>query len=264
MVVVLSYSGETEEALSLYADARRRGAMVAVVTTGGDLARRAADDGAPVHFVRYSSLPRAAIAHTLAPLLRLGLMLGMCDVTDQWVIRAGAMHREFVSEYLRPTCPFAKNGAKRLASAIAGRTALVVGAEHLAPVAARFKNQLAENGKSLAAVDYLPELDHNVVVGLETGAAPAGWLTLVSMESRLYDDRTRARCDVTAAQFAAAGIPVERFEVGGETLLEQVLIGTAWGDYVSCYVALLNGLDPTPIQQIDVIKAARAAQSAPA
>jgi hypothetical protein len=48
---------------------------------------------------------------------------------------------------------------------------------------------------------------------------------------------------------------VERIEIGGETVLQQLLLGTAWGDYTSCYVALLNGMDPTPIPQIDQLKA---------
>jgi len=78
------------------------------------------------------------------------------------------------------------------------------------------------------------------------------------LESELYDPRVRRRFDVTAAQFEASGIPVHRVEVAGASVLEQLLIGTAWGDYVSCYLALLNGVDPTPIRQIELVKAALA------
>jgi glucose/mannose-6-phosphate isomerase len=257
-VIVSSYSGNTEEALSAYDDAWKRGAPLLALTTGGKLAERALSDSVAVHHITYESQPRAAIAHSLAPLLRLGAERGLCFVTDPDVREAGESHRAFVESQLQPRHPASRNGAKQLAAALHRRTALIVGAEHLAPVASRFKNQLAENGKALAAADSLPEANHNLVVGLETGSVAGQSLSLVLLESQLYAPRIRRRFEVTADQFERAGVPVHRVEVAGTTVLEQLLIGTAWGDYVSCYLALLNGVDPTPVRQIDQAKAALA------
>ena len=81
-------------------------------------------------------------------------------------------------------------------------------------------------------------------------------LSLVTLESELYDARIRKRFEVTGDQFDETGIPVHRFQCGGSTILDQLLLGTAWGDYVSCYLALLNGVDPSPVPQIDRLKAA--------
>jgi len=256
LVVVSSYSGNTEEAVACYDDARVRGASLFVVTTGGTLAARAAADGVPVHAIRYVSSPRAAIAHSLAPLLRIGAILGLTDVDSAAVTKAGERHRDFVERGLLPAVPESRNGAKQLARALCGRTALVLGAEHLGPAGSRFKNQLAENGKALGAAETLPEANHNLIVGLGTGHVAARSMTLVSLESRIYDARTRRRCDATAGQFAASGIPVSRIELGGETVLDELLQATAWGDYTSCYLGLLNGQDPTPIPQIEALKAA--------
>ena len=257
-VIVSSYSGNTEEALSAYDDAWKRGAPILALTTGGRLAKRALADSVAVHHITYESLPRAAISHSLAPLLRLGAERSLCFVTNTGVRRAGESHLAFVDAQLQPHNPTSRNGAKQLAKAIHGRTALIVGAQHLAPVASRFKNQLAENGKALAASDSLPEANHNLIVGLETGAVAGESVSLVLLESQLYDPRIRRRFEVTATQFERAGVPVHRVEIAGATVLEQLLIGTAWGDYVSCYLALLNGVDPTPIRQIDLVKAALA------
>ena len=258
LVVVSSYSGNTEESLSCYDDAWKRGATIIATTTGGKLAERAKADGVPVHTITYRASPRAAIAHSLAPLLRLGLEMGVSAVDAEQVRSAGALHHEWVVRELDPGIPHGRNGAKKLAEDLRGRIPLVLGAEHLASVASRFKNQVAENGKALGAADILPEADHNLIVGLGTGQAAARSLSLVTLESELNDARTRKRFDVTCAQFAETGIPVHRFQSGGSTILDQLLLATAWGDYVSCYLALLNGVDPSPVPQIDRLKAALA------
>lgn len=258
VVVVSSYSGNTEESLSCYDDAWKRGATIIASTTGGKLAERARADGAPVYPITYKAAPRAAIGHSLAPLLRLGLEMGVSAVDGDQVRSAGALHREWVVRDLEPGIPHGRNRAKQLAEEIKGRTVLVLGAEHLTSVASRFKNQLAENGKSLGAADILPEADHNLIVGLGTGAVAARSLSLVTLESSVYDTRVRKRFDVTTAQFAETGIPVHRLRCEGSTALDQILTGTAWGDYVSCYLALLNGVDPSPVPQIDRLKAALA------
>ncbi|MFN0148133.1 MAG: SIS domain-containing protein [Dehalococcoidia bacterium] len=258
LVVVCSYSGDTEEALACYGEAMARGAPVLIISRGGELARRAVADGASWHPITYEALsPRATTVHTLAPLLRLGEQLGLWRGGQEEVAAAGEGHRAFVETALSPTIPLAENGAKRLATALHGRFTILAGAEHLAPAAERFRNQLAENGKALGSFESLPELGHNLIVGLSTGHRHREVLALVTLESRaLHGATVLRRFDLAAGQFAAAGIPVERIEVPGATVLQQLLTATAWGDYTSCYVALLNGLDPTPVAQIDALKGA--------
>ena len=260
LVVVSSYSGNTEESLSCYDDGWKRGATVIAVTTGGQLAERGIADGVQVQRINYQAAPRAAIAHSLAPLLRIGVQLGLCALEDDDVNAAGALHRELIERELGAEVPHGRNGAKKLAEDVLGRVAFVLGAEHLASAASRFKNQLAENGKSLGAADVLPEADHNLIVGLGTGREAAKCVSLVTLESELYDRRTIKRFEGTGAQFDENGIPVHRIEIGGTTILEQLLLATAWGDYVSCYLSLLHGIDPSPVPQIDRLKAAIAAE----
>jgi glucose/mannose-6-phosphate isomerase len=257
-VIVSSYSGNTEESLSCYDDAWKRGASIVVLTTGGKLAERAASDGVPVHTITYRAHPRAALAHSMAPLLRLGTMTGICPCDGGTIQLAGELHRSFVDAHLAPSVPQSRNRAKQIAEAIHGRVAFALGAEHLASAASRFKNQLAENGKALGAADALPEADHNLLVGLGTGSAAAKSVSLVTIESPRYNTRTRKRFEVTTGLFEAAGIPVHRLEIAGSSPLQDLLLATAWGDYVSCYLALLNGQDPGPVPQVDLLKAALA------
>jgi len=256
LVVVATHSGNTAEALSCYDDARNRGAMLLVLTMGGELAERAARDHVATHHLTYEAPPRAALAHSLAPLLRVGTRLGLCGLDDNAMRSAGELHIALVGGHIGPAAPTKTNGAKQLATSLDGRFVMVIAAEHLTSVARRFRNQLSENGKTLGSFEMLPEGNHNLVVGLGTAAEVANSLAAVMIESRLYDDRVRRRFDVTADLLTDAGIPVHRIALGGATVLDQLLQGTAWGDYTSCYLGLLNGFDPTPIPQIDRLKAA--------
>lgn len=256
-VIVSSYSGETEEALSLYDDAWKRGAALLCITTGGRLGARAAEDGVPVYRIGYNGKPRTAIAHGLAPLLRIGSQLGLLTIEDADIERAAHAHQELSARDFAPTVPIDRNGAKQVATKLFGRTPFVVGSEYVAPVATRFRNQLAENGKVLGAADSFPEAAHNLIVGLGTSQAAADRVALVALESRRRSDpRTVAKLDAFCAQFEAAAIPVVRIDVGADRLLQELLAGTAWADHASYYLALLNGVDPTPITQIDQLKLA--------
>jgi glucose/mannose-6-phosphate isomerase len=256
LVVVCSYSGNTDEARALYVEARVRGTALLVIARGGDLAEWAARDGVASYHIDYDSLPRAAIAHCLAPLLRLGNELGHCGLRDADIHAAGEGHRALVDAQLAPGVACTANSAKQAANQLHGRIPLVLGAEHLAPAAVRFKNQLAENGKAVAAADSIPEANHNLVVGLETASVAARALTAVTLDSPLYAAETTRQMDGAVAEFERAGVPVVRLQVGGATLLASLIQATALGDYVSCYLALLNGADPTPVPQIARIKAA--------
>lgn len=261
LVIVSSYSGNTEESLSAYDDAWKRGATLMVLTGGGELAARASADGVSVLHIGYASQPRAAIAHGLGPLLRIGQRLDLCAVDDAIVSEAAGLHRDYVHDELGPDVASDRNPAKQLADALHGRIPLVLGAEHLTSVASRFKNQVAENGKALGAYDVLPEADHNLIVGLGTGDQAAASLSLVTLESDLYDRRTQLRFEVTGQLFGETGIPLHRHRAAGDTPLAQILHATAIGDYASTYLAFLNGVDPSPVPPIVRLKEALTAHA---
>jgi glucose/mannose-6-phosphate isomerase len=255
-VVVCSYSGDTEEALSAYDDAWKRGSPLTVITRGGQLGARARGDGVQVVGVHYDAPPRATMIHSLAPLLRLGRHLDLCVVGDAAVHHAGELCDRLAAESFGPSVPSSSNRAKQVARSLATRVALVLGAGHLAPAARRLRNQLAENGKRIGAVEELPEAGHNLVVGLR-GGTDAPSLAIVTIESAHYHPLIVRRFGELAALAADAGLVVERFEPPGNTLLEQLLAATTWADHTSCYVGLAAGEDPTPIPEIERLKRAR-------
>jgi len=257
LVVVASYSGETAEALACYRHAGALGAPRIAVTRGGELSAAALADGVTTFPILVESPPRAALPHMLAALIRIASRLRLTDIDDGWVAEATAAHEQLVAERLGPANLTSGNPAKQLAATLVNSTPLVMSAEPLGPAARRAKNQLAENAKTIAAFEVLPEAGHNLVVGLEsaaTGPAVAAW----SLESPLDEPGDRRRFEVLSEQFTESGVPFTRLETGGLSPLADLLQATAYGDYVSCYLALLKGFDPTPVEPITRLKRALA------
>jgi glucose/mannose-6-phosphate isomerase len=253
--VACSYSGNTPETLAAYEVAHASGAQLAAITSGGTLAAKAVTDLVPVFPIEYRASPRATTVHTLAPLLRIGEHLGIVPSPQPDIEAAARAHAGLVEAQLAPAVPRPQNPAKELAHAVHGRTAIILGAGHLEPAAVRFKNQLAENGKVIAVADFVPQAGHNLVVGLATAAKRPAAFATIALGSRLLAREVAERALAVLSEFESAGIPGHGILVEGSSILEDLLLATAWGDYVSCYLALLNGEDPTPVPQIDRVRA---------
>jgi glucose/mannose-6-phosphate isomerase len=130
---------------------------------------------------------------------------------------------------------------------------VVHGADLTTPAARRWKTQLNENAQVAAGWSELPEANHNEICGWERGGAAAP-LAAVFLEDPDQHPRVRRRIALTAATAAAAGAVVERVEATGDSRLERLLGLVLLGDLVSVYLALLDGLDPTPVEAIERLK----------
>ncbi len=252
LVVVASYSGDTEETLSGFEAARGRGAPLVVVTSGGELGRRAGALDVPTVRLPGGFPPRAAVAYLFLPLVRLLERLGFPVLESDELDEAGRVIRA-LGEEVGPECPEAKNPAKALAGWLQDRLPVVYGSQGLsAPCAYRWKTQLEENAKILAVAGVLPELDHNEVVGWDEDPRADG---LAAVFLRDPEDHPRV-----ARRFALTRRVVERRarsqEVWsrGRGRLARLLSLVALGDWVSVYLAALRGVDPWPVETIEVLK----------
>lgn len=255
LVVVCSYSGNTAETLSAYRQAVERRAEVLAITSGGTLAADFSERGYGVSLIDYVAPPRATTVHTLAPLLRIGVAQDLTGVHDAEITGAANAHRSLTTGHFAPAVALENNPAKQLAATLVERVPFIFGSGHLGPAATRFKNQLAENGKMLAAADFVPEAGHNVVVGLADAARRPEQFAALFLWARSLRPEISARIDAVSSQFRDSGIRTQVIEIDGGSPLADLLLATAWGDYVSCYVAMLNGEDPTPIPQIERVRA---------
>ena len=251
LVIASSYSGNTEETLSSFEEARKRGAKVIAITTGGRLAELATAAGFPLVTFSYAARPRATLGYSLTLVLgvlsRMGLVRDLASDVETALADIAKL-QERVHEGART------NDAKKLAAALAGKVVFVYGAGAMGVMARRVKGQWNENAKNWAAFDVLPELDHNAVVGFPH--PPIAKLALAVLILRSSHDlgRHRVRWEVTKELLDQAGIEHHSVELPGATALSEVLQMTYFSDHVSFYVALLNGADPSPNRSIDFLK----------
>lgn len=251
LVIASSYSGNTEETLSGLEDAKKRGAKILCVTTGGKIAAFAQANGLPLITFTYAAVPRATLGYSLGLVLGVLGRLGFVpDVSAD--IEAGladvAKLEERVHEGART------NDAKKLAIALCGRVPFVFGAGAMAVMARRVKGQLNENSKSWAAFDAMPELNHNAVVGFAEPKIAREALAVLMLRSDHDNPRHQLRFDVTRELLDRASVAHHTLRFPGSSALSEVLQMIYFTDYVSFYLALLNGADPSPHTSIDYLK----------
>ncbi len=253
LVIASSHSGNTEETLLTAEAARQAGAMVAVVTTGGQLAAWAAAHALPIVRFHYPSQPRAALGHSLILVLGILCQLGLVASKAEEVQEAVAVMRGWQSEIVAPV-PLAANAAKGLALWLLGGLPVIYGAGYLSEVARRWKGQFNENAKAWSFFEQMPELNHNAVAGFEVPRAVGELVRVVMLLSSLDHPRNRRRFEVTQEVLERSGIQHRVVEARGSSPLAQLLSAIHFGDYVSYYLAMLYKMDPTPIGNITYLK----------
>jgi glucose/mannose-6-phosphate isomerase len=259
LVIAVSVSGNTEETLSAFQSAREAGARLFAISTGGELSHLAAKWTIPSFQFQYDALPRATIGYLLIPLLRIFEVLRFIKPQEAFVKGAIEVARQAREDW-SANSPESGNEAKQLARRLVGRSAVVYGADHLAPVARRWKTQLNENSKIWAAFEEFPELNHNAVVGYEYPTQMRDRVLVLLLAGPLVPQRILTRISVTERLMEQYGIQWQTITTRGADRLSEMVSAVALGDYVSYYVALLNNTDPTTIEPINILKAALAAQ----
>ena len=254
LVIASSYSGNTEETLSATDQALVAGARVLVISTGGRLAQMAQERGLPLVRYTYDAQPRAALGYSLFLLLGVISALGYVDAAALGVAAAIAEIRARAAAY-SPDRPTAQNLAKELAASIHGKAAIVYGGGILAELARRWKGQFNENAKHWAFFEQFPELNHNAVIGYEYPATVGRQLVVLILSSDLNHPRVLRREQVTASILERSGIQARTLAAEGNGPLAHVCSLGVLADHTTYYLALLNGADPTTIENIDFLKA---------
>lgn len=257
LVLLSSYSGNTEETLAAYDRAAELGAPRLVASTGGALVERARRDGVPVIPIPGGFQPRAAIGYALVSALEAAALAGAAPSLRSEIEAAADLADALAAEW-GPESDDASQ-AKALARALHGTVPVIAGAELAAAAAYRWKCQFNENAQLPAFASALPELNHNEVVGWES-ARELGRFSYVSLEDGGSHERNRLRAELTAEIAAAGADPVVRVDSRGSSRVERLVSLILLGDLVTIYAAVLRGADPVDIPAIDSIKASLAAR----
>lgn len=253
LIVLASHTGRHEEALSALQSASGRGARLLAITTGGPLAVGTRQAGGAVWAYDFAGPPRAAIAYTFA--LPLALLCRAGWTADRRADFAGAVAavRE-QQKRLGAASPVVRNPAKRMAGQFMDRYALVFGAGFMGAVARRWQTQVNENAKAWAQSENLPDMDYAAVVGVGQPEALVTKYMALFLESDFDHPRNQLRSRFTRELFMTSGFNTDVVRGVGPSALAQLLTALHYGDYVSYYLAMAYGLDPSPVESIDFIR----------
>ena len=255
LIVCSSHSGNTEETLSVFEDALEKKCTIMAVATGGKLVERAGKEKVTAWTFVHPGQPRAAVGFSFGMLLNLFTRLGLVPDQEKELHATAAAMREIMGQ-IDADVPVAKNLAKRVAGQSIGRVPVIFGAEHLEPVARRWKTQINEIGKALAQFEFIPEADHNTLAGLVNPEEQLYKTYAVFLNSSNYHLRNQKRFDLTASEFMVSGACIDKIALENGSRLTEMWQMILLGDFISFYSSIAYDVDPTPVKALDNLKAA--------
>jgi glucose/mannose-6-phosphate isomerase len=250
LVVISSYSGNTEEALSCLEDAAERGTRLVCISTGGSVLERARGLGVPFAVIPAGLPPRGALGYSFAPLLALASCVGLYEHDQDEYDECVEVLERLVALY---SARDGGNEAISLARKFLNRVPVIYTSSRIDTVGVRWKGQFSENSKKLAFANVLPEMNHNEIMGweIEDSAIRPG---VVFLRWAGDNEQMAKRFTFIGEAVKSWGDLCGNYTGDGDGLLSQMFSLIVLGDYVSFYLALMRGVDPTPVGTIEKLK----------
>lgn len=262
LLICSSYSGNTEETLSVFnralseneMESPHQKPMIVVVASGGELLKRAKELGLPHIELPSGYQPRYTFGYQYRALAEI---IGSTPIKDGHInlLEKTADWLKEEAQKLLPAVATSKNPAKKLALELVGGSVVIYSGPLLAPAAYKWKINMNENAKTVAWYNTLPEFNHNEFLGWTSHPVDKPY-KVVDLRSNLEHERVQKRFEITEKLLSGRRPAPEVVQAKGDTVLQQLLWTIQLGDFVSLYLALLNGLNPTPVDLIEKLKQA--------
>ena len=253
LVLVTSYSGETEESLGAFLDATKRKCMTVCISSGGALQDFSEKLGVPHLLVPAGMAPRATLPYLFMPLPIMLEKIGLVsDIAPEISAVITALKR--ISAANSPETPLKDNRSKSLAASICGTVPVVYGFGFYRAVAQRLKTQFNENSKVPAKWEVFPELNHNEIVGWEQHGKLTRAFSAILIRDKAEPAEVRSRIEITKSLMQPAVSKTLEVWAQGEGELAKMLSTVCIGDFTSVYLAILRKIDPTPVKSITLLK----------
>lgn len=257
LVIISSYSGNTEETLSCYWEAMRKKCQIFLISTGGQLADLAKKNKTASYIFepKYnpSGQPRLGLGYSIAAQLAFLARCGLIRL-DETQISEAINHLNHFKGEISKSVPYQKNIAKKIASCLKEKAIVLVSSEHLIGATHAFKNMLNETSKTMAVRFSIPEMNHHLLEGLSYPEENKKLLKFLFLESDIYDPVIRKRMSITKEVVKKNKITYFSLKIKGRTRLVQIFETIYLGGFVSYYLALLYGVDPSAIPWVDYFK----------
>lgn len=245
LIICISYSGNTEETLTAFEAARRRNFKIAVITSGGKLAKLCKKHNVPLALIPSGFQPRMALGYQFSALMKI---LANCGLVKNGLEDISALEKNLKPKTL-------ENQGKKLAKKLKGGIPLIYSSDRFKSLARIWKIKFNESSKIPAFYNYFPELNHNELVGFTGGQTSLGGLTSIIMLRDATDHPgIKKRMKLMAEMLKSRKIPVESVDICGKDVLYKVFSSILLSDWTSYYLALEYGTDPTPVKLNDEFK----------
>ncbi len=257
LFILSSYSGNTEEIVASYNLAKKQGAKILGISTGGRIGNWIKKGTIPglLFNPKYNACdqPRMGIGYAVIGLLGLLKKCGLIKIS-QTEIKQVIKFINFIQQDFNVNNLINDNLAKQLADYLQETIPIVVTADFLAGNAHVFANQLNENAKNFSNYFIISELNHHLLEGLAFPKANTKNLQFIFFESTLYHQRNQERIKITQDVLHKNKINYLSYKLQGQTELIQVFEMLLIGSYVSFYLAMLNKVNPAKIPWVDYFK----------
>ncbi len=253
LVVVSSYSGNTEETLSCFKEAAGKGAVMLCITTGGLLTTLAEENKAFVITIPEGYQPRAALGFSLIPIIRFLSICSMIPNQDEYIGECIDVISSLSYEY----SPEYSSGNKiiELAEMLTGHIPVIYApGPPLDCLATRWRCQFTENAKILAFGNSFPELNHNEIMGWAENTPCLDKYFVIFLRDVEEPENIKRRIEITREVIAGYGVKSVEIRSAGIGKLSRMMSLLYYGDYLSFYYAVINNTDPTPIENISYLK----------
>ncbi len=255
LVICSSYSGNTEETVSAFDQAINHTSkpMVVIIASGGKLLDLAQQNSLPCLQLPSGFQPRYTFGYQYRALVELfsqTTLIGPGQVAELDRLADEALPK--IQQWFADV-PTEQNLAKQLAQELVGSSVVVYSSNQFVSVAYKWKISFNENAKNIAWHNAYPEFNHNEFLGWTSHPVDKPY-KVINLISKSDHPQIIRRFTVSDKLLSGQKPVAETVDLIGDSLLAQMIYGVALGDFVSLYLALLNGLNPTPVELIEKLK----------
>ncbi len=256
LLFAVSYSGNTEETLSLFEEGIKKQCKVIAITSGGKLEKRCKEENVKLISIPPGKPPRAAVAYLFIPIVVVLKKLGIYEPDRE--VKVAIENLKGLRKKLVPESSTENNPAKQIALRLQGETPIIYGLAIFNAIARRWQTQLNENAKVLAWYGAFPEMNHNEIEAWVNDKNSKSFAAVLLRDDFQHESRLQKRVKLTKSMILQkhAKKVIEVVAEGGEEkdYLARMLYSMYLGDFVSIYLAILRGIDPTPVKAIASFK----------
>ncbi len=250
LLIVSSYSGNTEETISVFHQALESNCTIVCISTGGKIGKMAADKNIPVVHVNPGYQPRYALGLSFFSLLKIFQELSLIPTQDAVVKKIISLWKNKGVEYSKE-----ENLAYEYAKQLVGFIPIIYSAaDSTSAVGYRYKCQFNENSKLHAFSNFIPEMNHNEIIGWESFNEKQFQAKVINIIDRNYHTQIKKRFEITSELAAKNGAEIINLQSDEEDFKVRLMDLIYLGDWITYYTAVLRGFDPTEIENINILK----------